>query len=173
MSEETTEMGEGGLVPDGRYRARALPETAIWGKASTGTQQIGMSFEILNGKHKGTTLPWYGFFTEDSKVRTMESLIHAGCTFPGDDLGDLTGLGSEEVEVTVECTEHPETGQLRSRVAWVNKPGQVVMKETFDDAEKGAFAKSLKADLLNVKKKNGLAKKSKPKDDGAAAQAAK
>ncbi len=164
------EQHEGtGLIPSGtKVAGRALPETAIFGTASTGTKQVGMSFEIISGPFKGMRQPWFGFFTDESRARTMESLIHAGCTFPDDDLGNLEGLGSKEVDLTIEINENPDNGNLTNRVAWVNAPGQVVMKEQFDEQETKAFAKESKADLLEVKRRMGLSKKkSPPKKDSA------
>ena len=66
----------------------------------------------------------------DSATRSMEGLIAAGCTFPGDDTTNLDGIGSKEVvlvvgseEYTPEPTEENPNPTMRkcNRIEWVNR----------------------------------------------------
>jgi len=173
---ENEQLG-GGQVPAGKYTARAMAETVIHGEASTGTKQIAMSFEITKGRFAGERLPWFAFFTEDSAERSIQSLMLAGARMQNGDVLDLEGLGDIEVEIQTEVTEHPDTGALQYRVAWVNEPGGVFMKTTMDDSQKKVFAKNMKDKVLAIQAKHGKRKPSRapttPTKESAQASAAK
>jgi len=116
------------MIPAGIYNAVAVPvdteeEGRLWaqfGEAKSGTKQVVVHFQILEGDHAGTRLPWFGFFTKDAARRTVEALRLAG--FKGDDLATLpTQQLDQKVSVTVEHSEWE--GKVRAKVAWVNRPG--------------------------------------------------
>lgn len=138
-------------LENGRYRARAID--AMLGTADTGTKQVAVLFDLLDVPN--TQIAWYGFFTEKTYKRTIESLIVAG--WAGDNIADLMaqGLGSTEVSLVVE-NEQDQHGQWRPRVKWVNAPGAGVMvKNEMTDAEKIDFAKRLRGQVLAVRKELG------------------
>jgi hypothetical protein len=139
------------MIPKGHWRARA----ADWalGTASTGTKQIGVDFLILDGEATGKHITWYGYFTEETFERTIESLQH--CGWEGDDLSDLRGLDRNEVTIVVDHEQNQQTGEIRVRVQWVNRPGGVVMKDRMDEGSAKAFAQSMKGRILAMKQKQG------------------
>ena len=152
---------EGGMVAPGKYMAKALPETVIFGKASTGTPQVRMSMEITSeGKFKGVMVPWSGFFTDESKARTYEQLIAAGHAMNNGDIADTTGLGSRECQITVSVTEHPETGEPQCRADWIDEPGSVFMKEVFSDEELSDFNESHKDQIKAIMASRGKPRQS-------------
>lgn len=117
-------------IPDGYYPAVAVPVEgedgnliARWGEAKTGTKQILVYFEIVEGPHKGTRLPWFGYFTKDTYKRTIESLRYAG--FKGDDLQQLGPL-DQVVSINVQTEEYD--GKTRQKIAWVNAPNSGAIK---------------------------------------------
>ncbi len=129
------------LAP-GHYKARALD--ADFGFAGTGTKQVALSFEILDGDERGEHISWYGFFTQNTAERTVESLRHCGCVFPDDRLDDLNGLGNTEVELVVE-EETSERGEAKSRVRWVNRlGGGVALGSRMDEVEKRALSDEMR-----------------------------
>ncbi len=68
------------MLNPGKYRAR--PIAAALGLTSKGTDQIAVTFELLDPA--GERITWYGFFTEKTTDRTLESLRH--CGWKGNDL---------------------------------------------------------------------------------------
>jgi hypothetical protein len=140
-----------GLVPVGYYAAKVVPisvdEEEVWaqfGETGTGTMQVVLHFEITDGEFRGRRLPWFGYFTDDSWTRTMDSLEIAG--FEGD---DVEQFAKQEVDKLVSITvDHNEyEGKTRARVAWVNKPGGGVVKVSNPLDSKGLrlLASKLKA----------------------------
>lgn len=154
--EPDTDMRDDGLVPAGIQMVRAIKESAVFGKASTGNDQVGIQCMITKGPYKGRTLNWYGSFTDKATDRTIEQLRLAGARMKDGDVTDLEGLGSTEFEAQVELTEHPTTGEPQSRISWLGVG--VAMKDVHDDGAKAALAKRVKGNVLKIQKKgNGAA----------------
>ena len=131
------------MLEAGTYKAKA--KRALLGKASTGKEQVGVEFELLDGS--GTTIWWYGFFTDKTFERTIESLRFCGWT--GVDLTDLSGLGDSEVSIVVEQEEYPkDSGQWSAKVKWVNSGDGVGMKEQLAPAAAKSFAEQMKGRIL-------------------------
>lgn len=113
-------------VTPGRYRARAVDHK--FGKTSKGTDQIMVAFEVTQEEHKGHRFYWYGFFSDKTIDRTLESL--EACGWDGKGFKDMTSLRKNEVELVVE-TETNE-GETYLRVRWVNRLGGGGVKEELD-----------------------------------------
>lgn len=129
-----------------RYIAKAI--SGEFGKSQKkGTDFVGVVFEVSHGDAKGTKFGWDGYFTDSTSERTVQSLRLAGCTFPGDDITNLSGLGSKEVEIQVEQTD------FGPRVAWVNEPRVSAINDEnkLDAGGKKALAGKLKGLLLATK----------------------
>lgn len=130
------------------YRAKA--KSWDLGTAETGTDQVAVEFEVVEGEQKGARITWYGFFTEKTEERTFEALRICGWT--GTDLSDLTGLDANVVELACEPEDsqpNPETGEIKTRlrVRWVNRSGGIVMKNRMDEDKKKVLAAKMKARL--------------------------
>jgi hypothetical protein len=126
------------MIAPGRYRARGV-EAAL-GMTGTGKEQVAILLRVVEegGENHGAELTWYGYFTEKTAERTLESLRHLGWT--GDDLTDLSGIDANEVSIVVEH-EEGQDGKLRARVQWINAPGGgLAMKDRLDGAAAKAFA---------------------------------
>lgn len=137
-------------LQNGRYRARAVD--AVLGIADTGTKQVAVLFELLD--MPGQSIPWYGYFTEKTEDRTLESLMHAG--WHGDDLSNLMrdGLGESEVTLVVEQEQDQKTGEFRARVKWVNALGAgALVKNEMTDGDKLAFAQKMRAKVMQKRAK--------------------
>jgi hypothetical protein len=122
-------------VPVGRYPAVAVRVMGEDGEpiirfALAGekqTKQCLVYFRILAGEYAGQVLPWFGFFTEKTWKRTVESLKYAG--FKGDDLFSAEDQElDQKVEIEVEHNENPKTGDVYARVGWVNRIGAGAIK---------------------------------------------
>src|SRR5579862_677136 len=106
------------MLSPGYYRARAI-EWAL-GKTDKGNRQVAVRFQTFDDEDRpGEAITWYGYFTEKTAERTLESLQHCGWT--GDDITDLSGIERNEVQLVVENEEYE--GKVHARVAWVNLPG--------------------------------------------------
>jgi hypothetical protein len=150
------------LIPHGSYRGRV--ETAkILKSKKEGTAYFececvvteDVEYEGQDGKKhstRGTRIPWNGWLSERSAKRSVDSLRASGCTFPGDNYEDFSGIGTKDVILVVETDEYepPPTEEnpspkptKRSRVAWVNET-QRSFGVAMEDGEKKAFLAGLK-----------------------------
>lgn len=124
---------------NGTYRAIAVQ----WemGETSTGKEQIAIRFKIL-GDEDGRHITYFGFFTEKTAKRTMESMRI--CGWQNDDFVDVIGLDSNEVELVIAPEEY--NGTWTSKVKWVNRPGGgLKLEKPMDDAAKRAFSARMKS----------------------------
>lgn len=131
------------MIPNGTYEAEVVD--AELGVTSTGKEQVAVKFNI-----EGTgTIVWYGYFTEGTVERTLESLEY--CGFKGDDISKLDQLKGHKAQIVVEAEEWD--GKVRSRVRWVNRIGGPMLKEKMDDTRKTSFAERMKGNLLARRQK--------------------
>lgn len=136
------------MLDAGYHRARAV-EWAL-GKTEKGNRHVAVRFETFNDQGQpGEQITWYGYFTEKTEERTLESLQH--CGWEGDDITDLSGVERNEVQLVVEHDEYE--GKVRAKVAWVNKPGGggISIKAPLDEMEKAQFAREMKAKVLAMR----------------------
>lgn len=151
------------LIPQGYYRAVAVPvhtdDGEVWvqfGETKDGSPQVAVQFAILDGPHAGRRCTWFGFFTEKSIKRTIESLRF--CGFKGDDLAKLPFQPiSQEVSITVEHNEWD--GKTSARVAWVNAPGGggVKLEKPMSKDQLRLFGAKLKGHVKQVAEVSGSA----------------
>lgn len=155
-----------------RYSAKAVSHD--WGKSQKkSTDYVEVCFEVTDGEAKGRRFPWQGYFTKSTEERTLQSLQYAGCTFPGGDLTNLSGLGDKIVEIQVEQTD------FGPRVAWVNEPraGSVTEETRLSAGDKKSLAARMKGKLLAMQRggapaaKSATAKAPDPWEQPAAPQA--
>ncbi len=141
------------MIAQGKYRAQATH--AEFGESPTkGTPFIRVAFQILDGAHQGDRISWDGWVTDRTRERVVDSLRSCGCTFPGDDITDLTGLGTQEVEIVVEIENY--NGRDRAKVAWVNSlVGAVKNEQRMDDGKRAAFRDSMRGALFVSRTKAG------------------
>lgn len=123
-----------------RYLAKAT-EWAL-GETDKGNEQIAVNFDILTPDAEVSTIVWYGYFTDKTWERTVESLRHMGWT--GTDLADVNGLDANEVELVVE--DETYEGKTFPRVRWVNKPGGggIALKAPLTGDRAKSFAAQMK-----------------------------
>ena len=80
---------------------------------------------------------------------------NAGCTFPNDNIDDLTGLGDTEVELVVN-EEQDEHGRVQVRVRWVNRLGSgVALSTRMSDDQKRGFAAEMRGYVTQSRQKSG------------------
>lgn len=109
------------------------------GVSSTGKEQVAVSFPIPDAEGGEYHLAWYGFFTEGTVERTIESLRLLG--FEGDDLTNLVGLDKNSVELVIEEEEYPQgSGQFQEKIQWINRGGGALVKTPLEGEKAKTFA---------------------------------
>lgn len=137
-------------LTNGTWKARGCE--ALLGEASTGSKQIGVDLQLLEGPDQGKHITWYGYFSDATFERTIESLQLLG--WEGDDLSDLRGIDRLEVSIVIE--DEPDLqGELHSRVKWINGQGGIAMKNKLDVGSAKAFAAQMKGRIVAMKQKSG------------------
>lgn len=149
------------------YRAKARE----WGLGETGTgkEQVAVEFTILTEGATEQGLVWYGYFTEATLERTIESLRHMG--WKGDDPSDgLPGLDANEVDIVVENEEFE--GRTYAKVQWVNRPGGLAIKAPLAPEKAKAFGAAMRERIRAIDASKGERKAAQPKAANGSAGAA-
>jgi hypothetical protein len=122
------------------------------GESKSGKEQVGVEFEILTPDAEFKTLTWYGYFTEKTLDRTIESLRIMGWT--GNDLEQLSGLDTNEVDLVVDEEEYE--GKLHTKVQWVNRVGGLQIKAPLSPEKTRSFAAAMKDRIKAIDAAGGL-----------------
>jgi len=133
------------LVPIGMYRARAVEAELC--SMSHGTEHVHVLFEIVEGEHEGQFLPWFGFFTDATAKRTVESLRF--CGWRGCDLSDLDGVSEDEVAIEVEHWLHE--GRTHARVGDVRHRSRLLAASAMPPDRARGFAERMRGFILGLK----------------------
>lgn len=129
----------------GRAREWAL------GHADNGTEQIGILFDYIDENGEPSRITYYGYFTESTADRTIESMRF--CGWEGDDFGQLEGLDRNEVELVIE--DETYQGKTRRKVQWVNRLASVAIKKPMDSQQIAAFAAKMRGRAVASRQKMG------------------
>jgi hypothetical protein len=160
------------------YRALATSTPIKFGRSSKGNAQIAVEFDILGTNDEtaeevstGETITWIGTFSDNTTMRTIESLLH--CGWQGEDPADLNDKpASSELPTVVELVCEPDTwdGEVKLKVQWVNKPGRgrFVFKEAMSEGDLRAFGAQLRASVKSVRAAGGAPRA--PRSQGAPAR---
>lgn len=128
------------MIDIGTYPAR--PTRHQWGYTEGGKEQILVDFQITGeSEFAGTSISWFGYFTDKTWERTLEALRY--CGWEGDDLAVLSL--DKDVEIVVEH-ETDDNGTVRAKVRWVNRPGggRIELKKPMSEGQLRNFAASMK-----------------------------
>jgi hypothetical protein len=130
-----------------KFRAKAV-DVGL-GFTNNGNEQIGVVFEVVEGDCAGEEITWYGFFTEKTAQRTIESLRY--CGWQGNDLASIDVEDIPKVvQIVVEEDEYE--GKRRLRVQWVNRDGAgLAMKTRLAGSAAASFAARMKGLCMAVK----------------------
>jgi hypothetical protein len=145
------------MLAEGVYRGRA--KSWDLGETSTGKEQVAVEFQFTSDGFTTERRTWYGYFTDKTLDRTIESLRAMGWT--GTDLSNLEGLDANEVELVVghepEVDENGNpTGQVRERIRWVNAiGGGLGLRAPLNEAKKKEFAARMKGAIVAFDQRGG------------------
>jgi hypothetical protein len=138
------------MIPEGKYKAKA--RSAQLGEASTGAEQIGIEFEIIDGEQKGSRYSYYGTFGEAAVEITLKAMRAAG--WQGDDVTDLASLNrpdTPDCQIVIAHEEYPKgSGKMHTKIKWVNPFGGLAMKNPLDQTKKQALSARIRATVAQV-----------------------
>jgi hypothetical protein len=143
------------MLPEGKHVARATGQHE-WGQSDKGTDFLWLQFKLKGAEDE--TIGAYLYFSEAAAARSIESLRHCGCTFPDNDVTNLDGLTSRDVQLVIEHEEWD--GAMRAKVKWINALAGVREEQKMSPAAKAGFKQRMKGALL-------ASKSSAPPSDGA------
>ena len=131
---------------NGIYRAHPVESEAIMCKASTGTPQVAVEFELLNEGFVGDRITWYGFLTDAAIKNAVKGLRNCGWVGTK---WDETIIIDTNAEVDLDITPDTYNGKTISKVQWVNKPGESGSgPKPMDAAKRKAFAARMNGLLM-------------------------
>lgn len=142
-------------MQDGIYKGRAR----TWALAESPekkTPEVAVEFEFTSPGFEGQSSTWHGYLSEKAFDRTIESLRICGWT--GDDLADLAGLDTNEVNLVVKNEEY--NGKTYPKIQFVNRPGGLAVKEPMAPDKAKSFAASMRSRIRAIDAANG--RKAKP-----------
>jgi hypothetical protein len=145
-------------VPEGTWKARG-GQWALTKAESSGNVMIAVEIIIKEGPAADSRLTWYGHLTDKTFERTVESLRLLG--WKGDDLSDLTGVDSNDVNVVIGY-EPDLQGEIRARVQWINQIGGVVVSNRLNPSEAAIFAQRMKGRVHALKQASGSTQQQRP-----------
>lgn len=135
-----------GIQP-GTYRARGVAGATQFGVAKTGTEQIGVTFTLLDNDDQPTleTITWVGFFSEAAMPRTLEALKTCGWDIDATGYAGEPDVATNIVEIVVIAEEYE--GESRIRVKWVNPigGGKFAFAQPLDPTAKASLMSRIKA----------------------------
>lgn len=116
-------------VEKGRYPGQCTGEKDVkFGRASTGTEQIGLLFRMTEGEHKGKTFAWYGSLKSPESIELVRGVLEA-CGWDGK---SWTKLGPLDAPVSLVFDEQQsEDGEVFVVLAYINRLG-LGMKDELD-----------------------------------------
>lgn len=139
----------------------ALCRSVQFNTTKDGNEQVAIGFEIVgDDQDAGRMVTYFGTFQDakDGKKRgavdfTIEALRNIG--FVGDDLSELPTLAesgqlAQEVSIVIAHEEYPVgSGEWKTKVKWVNRPGggAIKLENPLDDRQLKAFAATMKSRL--------------------------
>lgn len=118
-------------IEAGVYRGKAVAGSEQYGQTTNGNDQIVLDLQLETGDTVSTFL----VFSEKAAPWSMKRLRALG--WQGNNLADLTGIDSSEVDVEVRYEEYQ--GEMKMKVQIV-AGGTVTLENQFDDKGKKAFA---------------------------------
>lgn len=149
------------MIAEGKYRAKAVEHSQVTENENSGNEEIRVLCEITEeGEYKGQARTWYGYFTELTAERTVESLRYMG--WKGDDITAIKLEPGVEFQIVIKHEEsRKEPGKMRDRIAFVNRLQSVYVGQPMSDTKKASFAKRMKG--LVLASKNGERSTPNPK----------
>lgn len=134
---------------NGHFKAKKIGGDC--GYTSKGAEQVAILFQLVDG---GDTYTWYGHFTDKTTENTLKTLAILGVE---NDLSNIGEPSDEEFTLVLQEEQDKETGEMRTKVRWVNKGDGVALKTRMDAGQRAQFAKRIAGGLTKAKRELGAA----------------
>ena len=129
------------MLRNGTYPGRAIG--AALGFTKGEKPQVAVELEVTEGEDAGQRITWFGYFSEKTEGRTLESLRTLG--WQGDDLDDLS-TATGDCMFVVEQEEWE--GKVSAKVKWINKAGGLALSAPMDANQARSFAERMKGKAI-------------------------
>jgi hypothetical protein len=126
-----------GRIQPGFYRGRAVADGVQYGFTKSGAEQIVIEIEIPAIRRSFST---FLFFSDAAAPFAIERL--RACGWTGDDLGNLSGIDRNEIDVQLKYETFEGKERLKCEIA--TGGGRVKLDNVMDDKQKRAFAARMK-----------------------------
>lgn len=135
------------MLPIGKYHGK--PIEAVLGYTGGGSEQIAVTFELIDPP--GQVIVWYGYFSDKTWERTIESL--RACGWVGTDFeefcyGQPLPLGFDKTVELVIDHEPDQNNVLRAKVRWVNSVRGPAVKRVLDSNQARQFAARMRGNII-------------------------
>ena len=129
----------GMISSEGTFRAKVIEKELR--EAKSGTPQVVITFEVVDGEHAGETIRDYAALSEKALPYTVAKM--RACGWTGVDVSALESLGSKECQIVVATDVY--NGESRMRVKFVNDLDRAAPSiGSMDAAKKKAMAAKLR-----------------------------
>lgn len=153
------------MLDAGKFPAR--PTGADLGVTGTGTDQIGIAFELLGGPNEGQSITAYRYFSDAAIKLAIKDM--RTCGWRGDDVSDVSSIGGHDaptVELVIEHESYtnPQTHETKvsAKVKWINSlnSGGVQMNSVMDAGQRASFKQRMAAKVRAINAEEAQAAKS-------------
>ena len=141
------------MAAPGTYRARARQGTArLIESQKKQTPGVEVTIDLVNAGE----MTWTGYLSGGAVNLTVKAMRAMG--WQGEDLNDLSTIGSCDFEVVVEDEEY--RGRYYPKIKYVNEIGRGEAKQAppLDDSKKRMLAAAMRGVIRNADLENGEAK---------------
>jgi hypothetical protein len=133
-----------------KVKARARKDS--WDLGKSGDKEcVAVLFDYVDQNGEAGSIQWWGYFTDKTWERTLESLRYMG--WQGDDLGSLDSLDANEVELVLDEEEYQ--GKKSTKVQWVNRLQALYIKDPMDQGERASFAARMRGRIAQHNQQSG------------------
>jgi len=143
----------------GTRLARATgPEGVQFGMSSTSNLQIAITFKFTNPEDEyfGHVITWMGSFAPGKASEiTLEAMEN--CGWSGDDVMNMTGIDSNEVELVIIEEYNEEKGRAFDKVKFVNRAGanRFAFQRPVEGSALASQAKTLNQSIRAIRASQG------------------
>ena len=137
-------------IPNGRYRARPVAGSAVYGETKNGKEYVFVNFTLLDENYPGVEIG-KEFYTTTEKGIEFATKALIACGWTGKDFTDLDSVdGDKEVELVIENETYE--GKTYPRIKFVNDPDNApFVRAPMPPAKAKAAAAKARAKIAEVR----------------------
>lgn len=120
-----------------------------------------VAVKIIGGEFDGRVVSRDFYFTGGATEHSVKALKALGCTFPNNDITDVSGFGTRDVNFTVEHETYEKDGETKTiaKIGFINEPPGIRPEAQMTQSQKAALKQRLMGTLAaTAKPGNGAPK---------------